>query len=129
MGITQNFYAVGKEDIIDDFDFSDNHGDKYGWNEIANFSKDWELYDWMYNLWKEKVGKDSHKHEHDLGEEYLLLNQDDINRLEADFNNGKLKFDAKDKEVKEWLDERFREFLETAKKCLAVDFVIYYEVR
>ena len=132
MGITQNFYAVEKEDIIDDFDFSDNHGDKYGWSEIANFSKDWELYDWMYNLWKEKVekvGKDSHKHEHDLGEEYLLLNQDDINRLEADFNNGKLKFDAKDKEVKEWLDERFREFLKTAKKCLAVDFVIYYEVR
>ena len=129
MGITQNFYAVEKEDIIDDFDFRDNHGDKYGWSEIANFSKDWELYDWMYNLWKEKVGKDLHKHERDLGEEYLLLNQDDIDRLEADFNDGKLKFDAKDKEVKEWLDERFREFLETAKKCLATDFVIYYEVR
>ena len=127
MGISQNFYAVEKEDIISDFDFSDNHGDKYSWSEIANFSKEWPLYNWMHNLWKEKVGKDLHKH--DLREEYLLLNQNDINRLEEDFNNGKLKFDDKDKEVKEWLDERFREFLETAKKYLAADFVIYYEVR
>lgn len=81
----------------------------------------------MHNLWKEKVGKDLHKH--DLREEYLLLNQNDINRLEEGFNDGKLKFDNKDKEVKEWLDERFWEFLKTAKKYLAADFVIYYEVR
>ena len=127
MGISQNFYAVEKEDIIDDFDFSDNHGDKYSWSEIASFSKEWPLYNWMRSIWKEKAGKDLHKH--DLREEYLLLNQNDINNLEEDFSNGKLKFDDKDEEVKEWLDECFREFLETAKRYLAADFVIYYEVR
>ena len=57
MGMTQNFYAVEKEDIIDDFDFSDNHGEKYGWNEFANFSKEYEIYNWMHNLWEEKVAK------------------------------------------------------------------------
>lgn len=127
MGINQNFYAVEKKDVVNDFDFSDNHGSKYSWSEIASFSKEWSLYNWMYNLWKEKVGKDLHKH--DLREEYLLLNQNDIHRLEEDFNDGKFKFDDEDKEIKEWLDERFREFLETAKKYIAADFVIYYEVR
>ena len=27
MGMTQNFYAVEKEDVINDFDFRDNHGE------------------------------------------------------------------------------------------------------
>lgn len=133
MGMTQNFYAVEKEDIIDDFDFSDNHGDKYGWNEFANFSKDYEIYNWMYTLWKEKVAKSpSHGH-NSLVEEYLLLNEDDILRLEKDFHNKKINFDPfnhqQDKQMITWLEKRFQEFLNMAKKYLNADFVIYYEVR
>ena len=89
MGITQNFYAVEKEDIINDFDFSDNHGEKYGWNEFANFSKEHEIYNWMYNLWKEKVAMSPSHGDNSLTEEYLLLNKDDILRLEKDFRDKK----------------------------------------
>ena len=133
MGMAQNFYAVEKEDIIDDFDFSDNHGEKYGWNEFANFSKDYEIYNWMYNLWKEKVAA-SHTHgDNSLKEEYLLLNKEDILRLERDFHDKKIRFDhfgrQKDEQMITWLEKRFKEFLNMAKKYLNADFVIYYEVR
>ena len=133
MGMTQNFYAVEKEDIIDDFDFSDNHGEKYGWNEFANFSKEHEIYNWMYNLWKEKVAA-SHTHgDNSLKEEFLLLNKDDILRLEKDFHNKKINFDRfgrqKDEQMTIWLEKRLQEFLNMAKKYLKANFVIYYEVR
>ena len=133
MGMIQNFYAVEKEDIIDDFDFSDNHGEKYGWNEFANFSKDYEIYNWMYILWKEKVAA-SHTHgNNSLKEEYLLLNEDDISRLEKDFHDKKIHFDhsnhQQDKQMISWLENRFQEFLNMAKKYLKANFVIYYEVR
>ena len=133
MGMTQNFYAVEKEDIINDFDFSDNHGEKYGWNEFANFSKEHEIYNWMYNLWKEKVAV-SHTHgDNSLKEEYLLLNKEDILRLEKDFHNKKINFDRfgcqKDEQMIIWLEKRFQEFLNMAKKYLKANFVIYYEVR
>lgn len=133
MGMTQNFYAVEKEDVIDDFDFSDNHGYKYGWNEFANFSKDYEIYNWMYTLWKEKVAKSPSHGANSLAEEYLLLNEDDILRLEKDFHNKKINFDRfnhqQDKQMIAWLEKRFQEFLNMAKKYLNADFVIYYEVR
>lgn len=133
MGMTQNFYAVEKEDVIDDFDFSDNHGDKYGWNEFANFSKDYEIYNWMYTLWKEKVAKSPSHGANSLAEEYLLLNEDDISRLEKDFHNKKISFDPfnhqQDKQMIAWLEKRFQEFLNMAKKYLKANFVIYYEVR
>ena len=133
MGMTQNFYAVEKEDIIDDFDFSDNHGDKYGWNEFANFSKDYEIYNWMYTLWKEKVAKSPSHEANSLAEEYLLLNEDDILRLEKDFHNKKINFDPfnhqQDKQMIAWIENRFQEFLNMAKKYLKANFVIYYEVR
>lgn len=133
MGMTQNFYAVEKEDIIDDFDFSDNHGDKYGWNEFANFSKDYEIYNWMYALWKEKVAASPSHGANSLAEEYLLLNEDDILRLEKDFHNKKINFDPfnhqQDEQMITWLENRFQEFLNMAKKYLNADFVIYYEVR
>ena len=133
MGMTQNFYAVEKEDIINDFDFSDNHGEKYGWNEFANFSKEHEIYNWMYTLWKEKVAA-SHTHgDNSLKEEYLLLNKEDILRLERDFHNKKINFDhfgrQEDEQMITWLENRFQEFLNMAKKYLNADFVIYYEVR
>ena len=133
MGMTQNFYAVEKEDVIDDFDFNDNHGEKYGWNEFANFSKDYEIYNWMHSLWKEKVAA-SHTHgDNSLKEEYLLLNKDDILRLEKDFHNNKINFDhfgrQKDEQMITWLENRFQEFLNMAKKYLNADFVIYYEAR
>lgn len=133
MGMTQNFYAVEKEDIIDDFDFSDNHGDKYGWNEFANFSKDYEIYNWMYTLWKEKVAV-SHTHgDNSLKEEYLLLNEEDILRLERDFHDKKINFDhsnhQQDKQMITWLEKRFQEFLNMAKKYLKANYVIYYEAR
>ena len=130
MGMTQNFYAVEKEDIIDDFDFSDNHGEKYGWNEFTNFSKDYEIYNWMHNLWKEKVAV-SHTHgDNSLKEEYLLLNKEDILRLEKDFHNKKINFGRfgyqKDEQMITWLENRFQEFLNMAKKYLNADFVIYH---
>ena len=132
MGMTQNFYAVEKEDIIDDFDFSDNHGEKYGWNEFANFSKDYEIYNWMYTLWKEKVAKSPSHGANSLAEEYLLLNEDDILRLEKDFHDKKINFDRfgrqKDEQMIAWLENRFQEFLNMAKKYLKHNFVIYYEV-
>ena len=133
MGMTQNFYAVEKEDVIDNFDFSDNHGEKYGWNEFANFSKDYEIYNWMYTLWKEKVAV-SHTHEdNSIKEEYLLLNEEDILRLEKDFHNKKINFDhsnrQQDKQMIAWLENRFQDFLNMAKKYLKANFVIYYEVR
>ena len=37
MGMTQNSYAVDKKDIIDTFDFVDNYGTKYSWEEFASF--------------------------------------------------------------------------------------------
>ena len=133
MGMTQNFYAVEQEDIIDDFDFSDNHGEKYGWNEFANFSKEYEIYNWMHNLWKEKVAKSPSHGDNSLKEEYLLLNEDDISRLEKDFHNKKINFDhsnhQQDKQMIAWLENRFQEFLNMAKKYLKANFVIYYEVR
>lgn len=133
MGMTQNFYVVEKEDIINDFDFSDNHGEKYGWNEFANFSKDYEIYNWMYTLWKEKVAKSPSHGANSLAEEYLLLNEDDISRLEKDFHNKKISFDPfnhqQDKQMIAWLEKRFQEFLNMAKKYLKANFVIYYEVR
>lgn len=129
MGITQNFYAVRKEDIINDFDFRDNHGDKYGWSEFANFSKDYEIYNWMHTLWKKKVAA-SPSHESDtLEEEYLLLNEDDILQLEKDFYDKKIRFNRKDEDINFWLEERFREFLSMAKRYIKSNFVIYYEVR
>ena len=133
MGMTQNFYAVEKEDVIDNFDFSDNHGEKYGWNEFANFSKDYEIYNWMYTLWKEKVAV-SHTHgDNSIKEEYLLLNEEDILRLEKDFHNKKINFDhsnrQQDKQMIAWLENRFQDFLNMAKKYLKANFVIYYEVR
>ena len=129
MGMTQNFYAVEKGDVIDDFDFRDNHGDKYGWNEFANFSKDYEIYNWMHNLWKEKVMA-SHTHgDNSLKEEYLLLNEDDISRLEKDFHDKKIRFNRVDEDVNSWLEERFREFLDMAKRYIKSNFVIYYEAR
>lgn len=129
MGITQNFYAVEKKDVIDDFDFRDNHGDKYGWGEFANFSKDYEIYNWMHTLWKKKVAA-SPSHENDtLKEEYLLLNENDILQLEKDFYDKKIRFNREDEDVNAWLEERFREFLSMAKKYIKSNFVIYYEVR
>ena len=132
MGMTQNFYAVEKEDVIDDFDFRDNHGTKYGWNEFASFSKDYKIYNWMHNLWKEKTAA-SHTHkDNSLKEEYLLLNEDDILRLEKDFHDKKISFDRfgrqKDEQMITWLENRFQEFLNMAKKYLKHNFVIYYEV-
>ena len=133
MGMIQNFYAVEKEDIIDDFDFSDNHGEKYGWNEFANFSKEYEIYNWMHNLWEEKVAKSPSHGDNSLTEEYLLLNEDDISRLEKDFHDKKIRFDRfsrqKDEQMIIWLENRFQEFLNKAKKYLKANFVIYYEVR
>ena len=130
MGMTQNFYAVEKEDIIDDFDFRDNHGAKYGWSEFANFSKDHEIYNWMHTLWKKKVATSSSHGSNELDEEYLLLNEDDILQLEKDFHDKKLKFDRKDKQISIWMKEQFQSFLNTAKRYLKSDlYVIYYEVR
>ena len=133
MGMTQNFYAVEKEDIIDDFDFRDNHGDKYGWNEFANFSKEHEIYNWMYNLWEEKVAKSPSHGDNSLAEEYLLLNEEDILQLEKDFHDKKIRFDRfsrrKDEQMTIWLEKRFQEFLNMAKKYLKANFAIYYEVR
>ena len=133
MGMTQNFYAVEKEDIIDDFDFSDNRGEKYGSNEFANFSKEYEIYNWMHNLWEEKVAKSSSHRDNSLKEEYLLLNEDDISRLEKDFHDKKIRFGhsnhQQDKQIIAWLENRFQEFLNMAKKYLKANFVIYYEVR
>ena len=133
MGMTQNFYAVEKEDVIDDFDFSDNHGDKYGWNEFANFSKDYEIYNWMYTLWKEKVAKSPSHGANSLAEEYLLLNEEYILRLEKDFHNKKINFDhfnpQQDKQMVAWIENRFQDFLNMAKKYLKANYVIYYEAR
>ena len=129
MGITQNFYAVEKEDIIDDFDFRDNHGDKYGWSEFANFSKDYEIYNWMHTLWKKKVAASPSHGNDTLKEEYLLLNEDDILQLEKDFYDKKIRFNREDEDVNAWLEERFREFLSMAKKYIKSNFVIYYEVQ
>lgn len=118
-----------KKDVIDDFDFRDNHGDKYGWGEFANFSKDYEIYNWMHTLWKKKVAA-SPSHENDtLKEEYLLLNENDILQLEKDFYDKKIRFNREDEDVNAWLEERFREFLSMAKKYIKSNFVIYYEVR
>lgn len=129
MGITQNFYAVEKEDVIDDFDFRDNHGDKYGWSEFANFSKDYEIYNWMHTLWKKKATASPSHGSDTLKEEYLLLNEDDILQLEKDFYDKKIRFNREDEDVNAWLEERFREFLNMAKKYIKSNFVIYYEVR
>lgn len=133
MCMTQNFYAVEKEDIIDDFDFRDNHGDKYGWSEFENFSEDYEIYNWMHNLWKEKVAASPSHGDNSLKEEYLLLNKDDISRLEKDFYNKKINFDhfgrQKDEQTIIWLEKRLQAFLNMAKRYLKANFVIYYEVR
>ncbi len=129
MGMVQNFYAVEKEDIIDDFDFSDNHGAKYSWEEFASFSKDHEIYDWMHTLWEKKVAASPSHGSNTLDEEYLLLNKDDILQLEKDFQDKKIRFHHKDKDTNAWLEERFQEFLNTAKKYVELNYVIYYEVR
>ena len=128
MGMVQNFYAVEKEDIIDDFDFNDNHGTKYSWEEFASFSKDHEIYDWMHALWEKKVAASSSHGSNTLDEEYLLLNKDDILQLEKDFQDKKILFHRKDKDTNAWLEERFQEFLNTAKKYVELNYVIYYEV-
>ena len=128
MGMVQNFYAVEKEDIIDDFDFNDNHGTKYSWEEFASFSKDHEIYDWMQELWKKKVTASPSHGSNTLDEEYLLLNKDDILQLEKDFQDKKIQFHRKDKDTNDWLEERFQEFLNTAKKYIELNYVIYYEV-
>ena len=129
MGMTQNFYAVDKKDIIDNFDFVDNHGTKYSWEEFASFSKDHEIYDWMHTLWEKKVAASPSHGSNPLDEEYLLLNKDDILRLEKDFQNKKIQFHHKDKDTNDWLEERFQEFLRKAKKYIEINYVIYYEVR
>lgn len=129
MGMVQNFYAVEKEDIIDDFDFSDNHGTKYSWGEFASFSKDHEIYDWMHTLWEKKVAASPSHGNNTLDEEYLLLNKDDILQLEKDFQDKKIRFNRKDKDTNDWLEERFQEFLRMAKKYVELNYVIYYEVR
>lgn len=129
MGMVQNFYAVEKEDIIDDFDFSDNHGTKYSWEEFASFSKDHEIYDWMHTLWEKKVTASPSHRNNTLDEEYLLLNKDDILQLEKDFQNDKIQFHRRDKDTNDWLEERFQEFLRMAKKYIELNYVIYYEVR
>ena len=128
MGMVQNFYAVDKEDIIDDFDFNDNHGTKYSWEEFASFSKDHEIYDWMHNLWEKKVAASPSHGSNTLDEEYLLLNKDDILQLEKDFQDKKVQFHRKDKDTNAWLEERFQEFLNMAKKYVELNYVIYYEV-
>ena len=128
MGMVQNFYAVEKEDIIDDFDFSDNHGIKYSWEEFASFSKDHEIYDWMHTLWEKKVAASPSHGSNTLDEEYLLLNKDDILQLEKDFQDKKIRFNRKDKDTNDWLEERFQEFLRMAKKYVELNYVIYYEV-
>ena len=130
MGMTQNFYAVEKKDIIDDFDFRDNHGVKYCWSEFASFSKDPEIYNWMRALWKKKVTSSSSHGSNELDDEYLLLNKDDILQLEKDFHDEKIKFDRKDKQISIWMKEQFQGFLNVAKRYLKSDlYVIYYEVR
>lgn len=129
MGMTQNFYAIEKEDVIDDFDFRDNHGDKYGWSEFANFSKDYEIYNWMHTLWKKKVAASPSHGSATLEEEYLLLNEDNILQLEKDFQDKKIRFNRVDEDVNSWLEEQFREFLDMAKRYIKSNFVIYYEVR
>ena len=128
MGMVQNFYAVEKEDIIDDFDFNDNHGTKYSWEEFASFSKDHEIYDWMHALWEKKVAASPSHGSNTLDEEYLLLNKDDIMQLEKDFQDKKIRFNRKDKDTNAWLEERFQEFLRMAKKYIELNYVIYYEV-
>ena len=72
MGMIQDFYAVEKDDIIDEFDFRDNHGEKYGCEEFTSFSKDHEIYDWMHTLWEKKVVASPSHRSNTLDEEYLL---------------------------------------------------------
>lgn len=129
MGMTQNFYAVDKKDIIDNFDFVDNHGTKYSWEEFASFSKDHEIYDWMHTLWEKKVAASPYHGSIPLDEEYLLLNKDDILRLEKDFQNKKIQFHRGDKDINARLEELFQEFLNTAKRYVESNYVIYYEAR
>ena len=128
MGMTQYFYAVEKEDIIDDFDFRDNHGDKYGWSEFTNFGKETGIYNWIHALWEKKVAA-SLSHDSDLTEEYLLLDQNDIAQLEKDFRKGKIFPDTGDKENDDWLKSRFQDFLNDAKQYLKCGLVIYYAAR
>lgn len=129
MGMTQNFYAVEKEDSINDFDFRDNHGTKYGWGEFASFSKDHDIYDWMHTLWEKKVASSPSHGSDPLENEYLMLNKDDILQLEKDFQNKKIRFHRDDKDINTWLEEQFKEFLHMAKRYVELDFVIYYEAR
>ncbi len=129
MGMTQYFYAVEKEDIIDDFDFRDNHGDKYAWDEFANFGKETGIYNWMHALWEKKVAAAPSHGSDDLAEEYLLLDQDDVAQLEKDFYEGKFFPDTGDKEDDDWLKHRFQDFLNDAKRYLKYGRVIYYAAR
>lgn len=125
MGMTQCFYAVSPEDIISDTDFRDNHGMYF---EFASFSKEYGIFRWMKALWEKKVGNTD---EHDLAEEYLLLNEKDIQALEQDFRDGKISFkeENQSKEVEDWMKECFKRFLDDAKERLSWGLVIYYEVR
>ena len=129
MGLVQSFYAVEKEDIIDNFDFIDNHGTKYGCEEFASYSKDYDIYNWMHTLWEKKVAASPSHGSIPLDEEYLLLNKDDILRLEKDFHDEKIRFHRVDKDINAHLEERFQEFLNTAKRYVESNYVIYYEAR
>lgn len=124
MGMTQCFYAVSPEDIISDTDFRDNHGMYF---EFASFSKEYGIFRWMKALWEKKTGGKGRA----LTEEYLLLNEKDIQTLEQDFRDGKISFkkENQSKEVEDWLKGYFKRFLDDAKERLSWGLVIYYEVR
>ena len=129
MVLVQSFYAVEKEDIIDNFDFIDNHGTKYGGEEFASYSKDYDIYNWMHTLWKKKVAASPSHGSNPLDEEYLLLNKDDTLQLEKDFHDKKIRFHRDDEDINTRLEERFQKFLNTAKRYVESNYVIYYEAR
>ena len=83
----------------------------------------------MHNLWKKKVATSPSHGSATLEEEYLLLNEDNILQLEKDFQDKKIRFNRVDEDVNSWLEERFREFLDMAKRYIKSNFVIYYEAR
>ena len=87
------------------------------------------IYNWMHTLWEKKVAASPSHESIPLDEEYLLLTKDDILRLEKDFHDEKLRFPRGEKEFHVPLKERFQEFLNTAKRYVESNYVIYYEAR
>lgn len=123
MGLDQWAFSVHPEAIKDRFPFDRN----YAYNEFYDWRKNRFVHNWMEELYKSLGG------ENEFNMQLLQLMPEDIDRLEEDTKNGKIKeYDAPgfffgNQEFENYEYDAIMRFCQAARKELDKGNAVYYE--